>query len=102
MTMSLERRLAVLKWPSRTGAFIIENDYDSQRKSFRRRPPLPALQPRPQFEGHLHGSFHKLLFPTLRVGYVILPPPLVDLLLAFRCPIDFHNLSADQTVLCDL
>ena len=47
------------------------------------------------------GSFNKLLFPSLRIGYVVLPPSLVDLFLAFRYRTDFHNLSADQAVLCD-
>ena len=47
------------------------------------------------------GSFNKLLFPSLRIGYVVLPPSLVDLFLAFRYRTDFHNLSMDQAVLCD-
>jgi GntR family transcriptional regulator / MocR family aminotransferase len=47
------------------------------------------------------GSFNKLLFPSLRIGYVVLPPSLVDLFLAFRYRTDFHNLSVDQVVLCD-
>jgi GntR family transcriptional regulator/MocR family aminotransferase len=47
------------------------------------------------------GSFNKLLFPSLRIGYVVLPPSLVDLFLAFRYRADFHNLSVDQAVLCD-
>jgi GntR family transcriptional regulator/MocR family aminotransferase len=100
MTMSLERRLALLKWASRTGAFIIEDDYDSEYRF--EGPPLPALQSLDRNSNVIFiGSFNKLLFPALRIGYVILPPSLVDLFLAFRYRTDFHNLSADQTVLCD-
>jgi GntR family transcriptional regulator / MocR family aminotransferase len=47
------------------------------------------------------GSFNKLLFPSVRIGYVVLPPSLVDLFLAFHYRTDFHNLSTDQAVLCD-
>ena len=47
------------------------------------------------------GSFSKLLFPSLRIGYVVLPPPLADYFLAFRHRTDFRSLSLDQAVLCD-
>jgi GntR family transcriptional regulator/MocR family aminotransferase len=47
------------------------------------------------------GSFNKLLFPSLRIGYMVLPPPLVEFFLAFRYRTDFHHLTADQAVLCD-
>ena len=100
MTMSLERRLAVLKWASRTGAFIIEDDYDSEYRF--EGPPVPALQSLDRNSNVIFiRSFNKLLFPKLRIGYVILPRSLVDLFLAFRCRTDFHNLSADHAVLCD-
>ena len=100
MTMSLERRLAVLKWASRTGAFIIEDDYDSEYRF--EGPPVPALQSLDRNSNVIFiGSFNKLLFPKLRIGYVILPRSLVDLFLAFRSRTDFHNLSADHAVLCD-
>jgi GntR family transcriptional regulator/MocR family aminotransferase len=100
MTMSLERRMAVLRWASRTGAFVMEDDYDSEYRFEGR--PVPAMQSLDRNSNVIFiGSFNKLLFPSLRIGYVVLPPSLVDLFLAFRYRTDFHNLSVDQVVLCD-
>ena len=100
MTMSLERRMAILQWASRTGAFVIEDDYDSEYRL--EGSPVPAMQSLDRNSNVIFiGSFHKLLFPSLRIGYVVLPPSLVDLFLAFRYRTDFHNLSVDQAVLCD-
>jgi len=49
----------------------------------------------------LIGSFSKILFPSLRLGYVVLPPSLVDYFLSFRYRTDFRNSNFDQVVLCD-
>jgi GntR family transcriptional regulator/MocR family aminotransferase len=100
MTMSLERRMALLNWASRTGAFVIEDDYDSEYRFEGR--PVPAMQSLDRNSNVIFiGSFNKLLFPSLRIGYVVLPPSLVDPFLAFRYRTEFHNLSADQAVLRD-
>src|SRR5689334_15627386 len=90
-TMSLERRMAVLHWASRAGAFVIEDDYDSEYRFEGR--PIPALQSLdPGSNVIVIGSFSKLLFPSLRIGYVVLPPPLVDFFLAFRYRTDFRSI----------
>jgi GntR family transcriptional regulator/MocR family aminotransferase len=100
MTMSLERRMALLSWASRAGAFVIEDDYDSEYRF--EGPPLPALQSLDKHSSVIFiGSFSKTLFPTLRVGYVVLPAPLIDIFLGFRYRTDFRNSSFDQAVLCD-
>ena len=100
VTMSLERRMALLEWASHAGAFIIEDDYDSEYRF--EGCPVPALQGLDENSNViLVGSFSKLLFPSLRVGYVVLPAPLVDYFRAFRYRTDFRNLSLDQAVLCD-
>jgi GntR family transcriptional regulator / MocR family aminotransferase len=49
----------------------------------------------------LLGTFNKLLFPTLRLGYAVLPPNLVDRFLAFRYGTDLHGTGLDQAVMCD-
>ncbi|HEX8145920.1 MAG TPA: PLP-dependent aminotransferase family protein [Pyrinomonadaceae bacterium] len=100
MTMSLERRMKVLKCAARVGAFVIEDDYDSEYRFEGR--PVPALQSLDRSSSViLIGSFSKLLFPSLRLGYVVLPPSLVDYFLAFRLQTDFRSVSLDQAVLCD-
>jgi len=99
-TMSLERRLALLKWASGAGAFVIEDDYDSEYRF--EGCPVSAMQSLDRNSSVIFiGSFNKLLFPSLRIGYVVLPPSLVDLFMAFRYRVDFHNLSAEQAALCD-
>lgn len=100
MTMSLERRMEVLKYASRVGAFIIEDDYDSEYRFEGR--PVPTLQSLDRSSSViLVGSFSKLLFPSLRLGYVVLPPSLIDYFLAFRLQTDFRSVNLDQAVLCD-
>ena len=100
VTMSLERRMAILSWASRAGAFVIEDDYDSEYRF--EGPPVPALQSLDNHSSVIFiGSFSKTLFPALRVGYVVLPAPLIDHFLGFRYRTDFRNSSFDQAVLCD-
>jgi GntR family transcriptional regulator/MocR family aminotransferase len=100
MTMPLVRRLEVLAWARETGAFLIEYDYDSEYRF--EGPPVPALQGLDQSGSViLLGTFNKVLFPSVRLGYMVLPPPLVDSLLAFRLGTDIHPSGLDQAILCD-
>src|ERR1700684_185226 len=83
VTMSLERRMALLSWASRAGAFVIEDDYDSEYRF--EGPPVPSLQSLDNHSSVIFiGSFSKTLFPALRVGYVVFPAPLTDFFLGFR------------------
>ncbi|HLY18012.1 MAG TPA: PLP-dependent aminotransferase family protein [Bryobacteraceae bacterium] len=100
MTMPLERRLSLLAWARAAGAFLIEDDYDSEYRFEGR--PVPTLQGLDESGSViLVGSFNKLLFPALRIGYVVAPPALLDPLLAFRFGTDQHATAPDQAVLCD-
>lgn len=75
-TMPLSRRLALLQWAQAHEAIIVEDDYDGELRYDGR--PLTALQGLDE-QGHVVylGTFSKVLFPALRLGYVVLPPPLV-------------------------
>jgi GntR family transcriptional regulator/MocR family aminotransferase len=100
MTMSLKRRMELLKWAAGEGAFVIEDDYDSEYRF--EGVPVPALHSLDQGSNVIFiGSFSKVLFPSLRIGYVVLPQELADYFLAFRQRTDFRNLNFDQVVLCD-
>ena len=74
--MSLSRRLALLEWAQRTGGLIVEDDYDSEYRYGGR--PIPALQGLDTHGRVLYvGTFSKVMFPALRLGYMVLPPALV-------------------------
>jgi len=74
--LSLPRRLALLSWARSEGAIVVEDDYDSGFRYEGR--PLASLQGLDDSGSVVYlGSFSKLLFPSLRVGYAVLPPDLV-------------------------
>ena len=76
MTMPLARRLEVLSWAEATGTWIIEDDYDSEYRYVGR--PLSALMSLDQGGRVIYvGSFSKTMFKSLRLGFVILPGPLI-------------------------
>jgi GntR family transcriptional regulator/MocR family aminotransferase len=99
-TMSLARRLQLLEWARRSCAFIFEDDYDSEFRYAGR--PIPALQGLDR-QGSVifSGSFSKVLFPSLRLGYLVLPPDLVEQFAAAKSILNRHTAPFEQTVLCD-
>jgi GntR family transcriptional regulator / MocR family aminotransferase len=99
-TMSLARRLELLAWARRTRAFIIEDDYDSEFRFDGN--PVASLQSLDR-AGRviLLGTFNKLLFPSLRVGYAVLPDELVDQFHAVRYGTDLNVMNLQQCILCD-
>ena len=79
VTMSLARRLALLDYARRNDAWIIEDDYDSEFRYVDR--PLPSLQGLTDDGRVIYtGSFSKVLFPSLRLGYLVLPQGLVEVI----------------------
>ena len=82
-TMSLTRRLQLLAWAERAGAWIIEDDYDSEYRYCGH--PIAALQGLDVHERVIYvGTFSKVMLPTLRLGYLIVPPDLVTPFLQAR------------------
>jgi GntR family transcriptional regulator/MocR family aminotransferase len=76
-TLTLTRRLKLLEWVARTGGYLIEDDFDSEYRY--RGAPLPALMSLDRDARVIYlGSFSKILSPTLRIGFMVLPAPLLD------------------------
>ena len=100
ITMSLSRRLALLEWARRSDAFIIEDDYNSEYRYAGR--PLASLQGLDRDERVIYiGTFSKTIFPSLRLGCVVLPKGLTSAFVAARGLIDWHSPSLDQATLAD-
>ncbi len=100
VTMSLSRRLALLDWARQAGAWILEDDYDSEYRWSGR--PLEALQGLDHSGRVLYiGTFSKVLFPALRLGYLVVPTILLEPLLATRYFIDIHIPMLEQMALTD-
>ena len=100
VTMSLARRLALLDWARAAGAWIIEDDYDSEYRYARR--PLAAMQGLDKDGRVIYlGTFSKVMFPSLRIGYVVVPADLVDAFVAARGVLSRFTPSIDQAALAD-
>lgn len=99
-TMSLARRLQLLKWAEKSGAVIFEDDYDSEYRYSGR--PIPALHGLDESGLVLYaGSFSKVLFPALRLGYVVIPSDLVHKFEAIQSLTLRHAPLLEQLVLTD-
>ena len=100
VTMSLSRRLELLSAAAEMHAWIIEDDYDSEFRYVSR--PLTALQGL-DTDGRVVyvGTFSKVLFPALRIGFVIAPPSLVPALAAARQFAGTQQALLEQMVLAD-
>ncbi|HTK07258.1 MAG TPA: PLP-dependent aminotransferase family protein [Ktedonobacteraceae bacterium] len=100
ITMSLPRRLALLDWAQRAGAWILEDDYDSEFR-YRGRP-LASLQGLDKHGQVIYmGSFSKVLFPALRLGYLVLPPELVEPFIALRALYGRYAPTVEQAIVTD-
>lgn len=99
-TMSLERRLALLAWARRAEAWVIEDDYDSEFRYDGR--PMPSIQGLDSAGRVIYvGTFTKVLYPSLRLGYLVLPPDLAQNFVNARAQIDGHAPTFLQGVVAE-
>src|SRR6266536_3095197 len=98
MTMTFERRTALLDYAGAHDAFIFEDDFDAEFRFAG--PPLPCLQGLDN-SGHViySGTMRKILYPSLRLGYIVAPERLVDPMIKIRAVMDQHSPAIDQATL---
>jgi GntR family transcriptional regulator/MocR family aminotransferase len=98
--MSASRRLQLLDWAQSSGSWIIEDDYDSEYRYTSM--PVASLQGLDPHARVIYiGTFSKVLFPSLRIGYIVVPQDLVDRFLAVRRTMDLGPATFHQEVLAD-
>lgn len=100
VVMSLSRRLELLEWANKNSAWIVEDDYDSELRYAGK--PLMTLQGLDDDNRVIYvGTFSKVLFPSLRLGYLVVPPDLVEDFTNALSLIMFHAPVIEQIVLTD-
>ena len=98
--LTMPRRLELLAWARRTEAYVLEDDYDSEFRYAGR--PLASLQGIDGAGRVIYvGTFSKVLFPGLRLGSAVLPPALLDAVLAARLRTDWHPATLAEGVVTD-
>jgi GntR family transcriptional regulator/MocR family aminotransferase len=99
-TMSASRRLQLLDWAQSSGSWVIEDDYDSEYRYGNM--PIASLQGLDHNSRVIYiGTFSKTLFPSLRLGYIVIPPDLVGRFAAVRYVMDITPPHFFQAVLTD-
>jgi|CXWL01.1.fsa_nt_gi GntR family transcriptional regulator/MocR family aminotransferase len=98
VVLPLARRLELLRWAAATQTLIVEDDYDSEFRFGSR--PVPALQGLDDVGCVAYiGTFSKTMFPSLRIGYLVLPRPLVTAVERAKWMLDRHTSLLDQHAL---
>ena len=100
VTMTATRRMQLLNWAARNGAWIIEDDYDSEYRLGGR--PIPSLQGLDASARVIYvGTFSKVMFPALRLGYVVVPKDLAEAFSTARDATDQFSSTLYQAVMTD-
>jgi len=100
MTMSATRRMLLLNWAARCGAWIIEDDYDSEYRFASR--PISSLQGLDTDARVIYiGTFSKVMFPALRLGYMVVPKDLLPAFSAARDAADIFSSTLYQAVMTE-
>ena len=100
VVMTLPRRLALLAWAERAGAWVVEDDYDSEYRYGGR--PVESLQGLDRAGRVIYlGTFSKVMFPALRLGYLVLPPVLVGPCTTAKALADTGSPGLEQRALAD-
>jgi GntR family transcriptional regulator / MocR family aminotransferase len=100
VTMSASRRMQLLEWARQSSAWIVEDDYDSEYRY--ESMPIPSLQGLDPDNRVIYiGTFSKVLRPSLRLGYIVIPPDLVERFASVRFAMDIFPPYLFQEVLTD-
>ena len=100
VTMSADRRLELLRWAASANAWIIEDDYDAEYRYSGR--PVAALHALDSSGCVIYvGTFTKMLFNALRLGFMVLPERLVEPFVYARSFVDRHPPTLDQAILAE-
>jgi len=98
--MSATRRLQLLEWARHAGSWIVEDDYDSEYRYDSM--PISSLQGLDTNSRVIYvGTFSKVLFPPLRLGYIVVPADLLERFSAVRQSMDLCPSPASQAVLAE-
>lgn len=100
ITMAHRRRVEILRHARESGTMILEDDYDSEYRYSGH--PIPAMQGIDRDNLVIFtGGFNKVLFPSLRMAYIVLPPALLENFVMIKALLSRHHSVFDQTVVCD-
>ena len=100
VTMSLSRRHQLLNWAAHTSSWILEDDYDSEFRYDG--PPITALQGLDNQQRVIYcGTFSKVMLPNLRLGYIVLPPDLMDVYTGVKMPLALYSSTLIQEAVAE-
>jgi GntR family transcriptional regulator/MocR family aminotransferase len=98
VTMSLKRRFELIEWAKGHNALILEDDYDSEFRYSGR--PIASLQGLDRDGRVIYvGTFSKTIFPSIRIGCVVVPREYINIFTGARAVIDVHSSLIDQVIL---